>query len=307
MKPKALLLIVCLAAAMPALAGADIRQERVHFKAGTSGTTIKGHIAGRDDVDYLLGAKAGQPMTDELHADNPQAYFNVLPPGSEEAIFVGSISGNRFEGTLPASGDDRVRVYLMRAAARRDEQTHFSLKVQIGAGHAEEPHTKTPDFADGLAGGPDFWEVSGVPAGDTLNLCSGPSTHDSVVGEIGNGSVMRNLGCKMVSGQRWCRVARPEDPSSKGWVAGRYLRESSYQQDHSSSGGSGAVGLQDLVGARGSSGESELNSRGYTYTSGSKGGGSSYTNWRKGSHCVTVRTVDGHYKSIVDAPMADCQ
>jgi hypothetical protein len=76
---------------------------------------------------------------------------------------------------------------------------------------------------------------------------------------------------------------------------------------HSGSGTSGAAGLQDLVGARGSSGESQLGSRGYTYVSGSKGVGSSYTNWRKDSHCVTVRTVDGHYKSIVDAPMADCQ
>lgn len=229
MKPLGLFLFIWLAAALPALAGAEIRQERVHFKAGTSGTTIKGHIAGRDDIDYLLGAKAGQRMTVELHADNAQAYFNVLPPGSEEAIFVGSLSGNRFEGTLPASGDYRVRVYLMRAAARRDEQAHFSLKLQIGGAQAGESHTQMPDFADGLAGGPDFWEVTGVPAGDTLNLRSGPSTHASVVGEIGNGSVMRNLGCKMAGGQRWCRVARPEDPGSKGWVAGRYLRESSYQ------------------------------------------------------------------------------
>jgi hypothetical protein len=40
---------------------------------------------------------------------------------------------------------------------------------------------------------------------------------------------MRNLGCRMSGEQRWCQVARPEDPGTKGWVAGRYLRESSYQ------------------------------------------------------------------------------
>ena len=61
------------------------------------------------------------------------------------------------------------------------------------------------------------------------------------------------------------------------------------------------------MGARGSSGEAELKSRGYTYVKGEKGGDSSYTNWRKGSHCVTVRTVDGRYKSIVDVTMADCE
>lgn len=71
-------------------------------------------------------------------------------------------------------------------------------------------------------------------------------------------------------------------------------------------GPSGAAALQDLVGARGSSGEQQLESRGYQYASASKGGGSSYTNWRKGSSCVTVRTSEGRYKSIVDAPMADC-
>jgi hypothetical protein len=50
-----------------------------------------------------------------------------------------------------------------------------------------------------------------------------------VVGEITIGSVLRNLGCRMTDGQRWRRVARPDDSGPRGWVAGRYLRESSYQ------------------------------------------------------------------------------
>jgi hypothetical protein len=75
----------------------------------------------------------------------------------------------------------------------------------------------------------------------------------------------------------------------------------------SGSGAPGAAGLQDLVGARAAGGESELERRGYSYASGSKGGDSSYTNWKKGSHCVTVRTVNGHYKSIVDVTMLDCE
>ncbi len=117
MTPLGPFLFICLAAAMPALVGANIRQERVRFKSGTLGTRSQGHIARRDDIVSLLGAKAGQPMTLALHADNPQTHFNVLPTGSEEAIFVGSISGDRCEGTLPASGDHRARVYLMRASS----------------------------------------------------------------------------------------------------------------------------------------------------------------------------------------------
>jgi hypothetical protein len=78
-------------------------------------------------------------------------------------------------------------------------------------------------------------------------------------------------------------------------------------QGGSHQGGAGAAGLQDLVGGRASTGESEFEKRGYDFISTSKGGDSAYTTWRKGSHCVTARTVDGHYKSIVDVTMADCE
>jgi hypothetical protein len=230
MRPLTLCLWLCLVLALPTLAADGIREERVHFKAGTSGATINGHLRGREDIDYLLGAKAGQQMTVELHTDNPQNYFNILPPGSnDEALFVGSSSGNRFEGTLPDSGDYRVRVYLMRAAARRDESAKYRVDIHIGSAQVLQSTASVGDFADGLSGGPDFWEVQGVPPGDSLHLRAGPSTHDRVVGELGNGSILRNLGCRMSGEQRWCHVARPEDSTSKGWVAGRYLRESSYQ------------------------------------------------------------------------------
>lgn len=71
--------------------------------------------------------------------------------------------------------------------------------------------------------------------------------------------------------------------------------------------GSGAAALQDLVGAKASGGEMELEKRGYEYVKTEKGGGFSFTNWVKGSHCVTVRTENGHYTSIVDVTMLDCE
>jgi hypothetical protein len=92
-------------------------------------------------------------------------------------------------------------------------------------------------------------------------------------------------------------------------VAGGIAINEASKHSGTSQAGSGAGGakeLQDLVGARAAGGETELQSRGYTYASGSKGGDSSYTNWKKGSHCVTVRTTNGHYASIVDTPMAKC-
>jgi hypothetical protein len=39
------------------------------------------------------------------------AYFNLLPPNSEDAIHIGSIRGNDLTGTVPASGRYWIRVY----------------------------------------------------------------------------------------------------------------------------------------------------------------------------------------------------
>jgi len=65
---------------------------------------------------------------------NRSAYFNVLPPGSDEAMFVGSTSGNRFEAELPVDGMYTIRVYLMRNAARRNETANYTLDVGIAGG-----------------------------------------------------------------------------------------------------------------------------------------------------------------------------
>jgi hypothetical protein len=71
-------------------------------------------------------------MNVSLATDNGADNFNIIAPGKEnEALFVGSSAGNQFEGTLPASGDYKVRVYLMRSAARRDEIANDRLAMSI--------------------------------------------------------------------------------------------------------------------------------------------------------------------------------
>src|SRR5512139_112577 len=124
--------LVCLAVlGGVALAQSPIRKEPVHFETGESSATIKGTIKGDDTVDYVLGAQKGQSMVVTLATTNRSAYFNVLPPGSEEAIFIGSTSGEKYEGTLPASGDYTVRLYLMRSAARRGESASYTIKFAV--------------------------------------------------------------------------------------------------------------------------------------------------------------------------------
>lgn len=116
-------------AAVPVSAGlaSDIQTEKVRFADGESQATVEGSIRGYQIIDYLLGANAGQTMTVDMATDNLASYFNILAPGETEvAFFVGSNMGNSYSGALPESGEYRVRVYMMRSAARRDE-------VAIGA------------------------------------------------------------------------------------------------------------------------------------------------------------------------------
>jgi hypothetical protein len=108
-----------------------IKQQSVQFKKGESGATIKGSLKGDQIIDYTLRASAGQVMVVHFKPTNPSAYFNVMPPGSDEAIFIGSSSGNEFSGDLKASGVYTIRVYLMRNAARRNESVNYTLDVGV--------------------------------------------------------------------------------------------------------------------------------------------------------------------------------
>jgi hypothetical protein len=129
---------------LQAQATEGIRTVPVHFKKGASQATIQGHLKGRQTTDYVLRAREGQTMTVTLKTKHTAVYFNVLPPGSEEALFVGQTSGSHFEGKLPKDGEYRVRVYLVRAAARRQEAAKYTLTVKI-TGHEAAAAGKATD------------------------------------------------------------------------------------------------------------------------------------------------------------------
>jgi hypothetical protein len=72
--------------------------------------------------------------------------------------------------------------------------------------------------------------------------------------------------------------------------------------------GATAPDLADLVGAKGGQAEGELQRRGYAYTQGSTSGSAKYSSWWNSSkrQCVMIRTEEGRYQSIVQAPPSDC-
>ncbi|MCX7899309.1 MAG: SH3 domain-containing protein [Methylocystis sp.] len=135
-------------------------------------------------------------------------------------MFVGEMGKNKFEGVAPVAGDYRARVYMMRVDARRGKTARYALGIAVGQTSAT--NEKGPDFADGLTGGPDYWEVTGVDAKDRLNLRATPSPRGAIVSRVTNGASLKNLGCKNTRGQRWRRV---ENDGRSGWVNGRFLRE----------------------------------------------------------------------------------
>lgn len=97
-----------------------------------------------------------------------------------------------------------------------------------------------PALAQAAADGPDTWAVTGVDSDDALNLRVAPNADSKRIGKIPfNARGLKNLGCpnhvtfdqwkRMTQAQkdfaaraRWCEV---EYNGTKGWVAGRFLKE----------------------------------------------------------------------------------
>jgi hypothetical protein len=66
----------------------------------------------------------------------------------------------------------------------------------------------------------------GVGGGDSLNLRNGPSPSAHIVGRLGDGAILRNVGGRRMTGQtRWCAVETTGGVRVRGWVSARYLRE----------------------------------------------------------------------------------
>ena len=122
----------------------DRRVETVQFAQGETSVLINAVLQGRNYVDYQVRGGANQTLGVSLKSKHSMNYFNVNPPGSEMSMFVGSLSGNQFKRLLPADGVYTIRVYLMRAAARRSETARYTLTVSL-QGKALKPVLPSKD------------------------------------------------------------------------------------------------------------------------------------------------------------------
>lgn len=119
-----------------AFAQTEIETKKVNFEKGKSETTIKGTLKGDQIIDYILTANKDQVINVKFTATNTANYFNLMSPGEEYvAYYNSSMDENYYEGKLEKSGDQKIRVYLMRSAARRNESSTFTIEVSIASGN----------------------------------------------------------------------------------------------------------------------------------------------------------------------------
>ena len=84
-------------------------------------------------------------------------------------------TGEDFTAVLPTDGDYTIRVYLMRAAARRNESSDYTLTVGV-TGQALAP---TPASQDALLPGTPFHASAKSPASRTSSSFAGRSRNSA--------------------------------------------------------------------------------------------------------------------------------
>jgi hypothetical protein len=155
------------AALLAALAGTTAAQpppvpkKSIQFAAGASSATITATLVGDETVDYTVRAAAGQTLAVTLKHTGSRPEFNVLPPGSNDvAFFNSSMTGEpSYTGMLADDGTYSIRVYLMRAAARRKEKSTYTLTVSITG----KPLPALPAAADALVKGTRYHASAPIP------------------------------------------------------------------------------------------------------------------------------------------------
>ena len=172
----------------PVLGQEQIQTERIQFEPGANSAIVESSITGYEIVDYVLGAREGQYMNVSMATDNTGNYFNILMPGENEvAMFNGSIGENQYEGILPKSGDYKVRVYMMRSAARRNEVANYRLEMIIT--EAEDSSATSSENVydnDALVEGTNYNATGNIPCAMTISQPTGSCFFG--VNREGNGS-----------------------------------------------------------------------------------------------------------------------
>ena len=147
----------------------------IEFARGATSMTVSGILRGDRYIDYRVAVIAGQRLTVALRVATGSAYFNVMEPGSRDvAIYNSSTGEQRFSDRAARSGAYTIRVYQMRATARRGEIARFSLSVEV-TGRVSDNSAPAHRTGDALVPGTPYHATAMIrcraAAGMTMAQC----------------------------------------------------------------------------------------------------------------------------------------
>lgn len=163
---------------------------------------------------------AAQPINSMLSAceDVGKSYFRNF-----EARADMKYNGQRVDGTHAVNGriflETRFEDIACSFASSGRSMVEFFAEGRVQ--NAYLPGNQNPS-GDQPANG-NVVRVTGVRANDVLNVRAGPSPRERIVGALGNGSSVINLGCQNQGNARWCQIEMMTDMRERGWVNARYL------------------------------------------------------------------------------------
>jgi hypothetical protein len=132
-KIAALLTGVLLTCASCSVWAADpVRRQQLELVSGVPAQKLNGKIKGYESVEYSIAVPSDGELKVTLKSANTSNYFNVTADGADEALFVGSRDGSRYQAKVNA-GRYKVIVYLMRNAARRNQTASYVLEAGVSA------------------------------------------------------------------------------------------------------------------------------------------------------------------------------
>ena len=203
---------VCLAALVAAAVVPAVAEEPpaipLPSESLVPGILVSGSVSADETVHYTLSGAQGQVLSVDLNGAGPLPDFLIREAGKSELLFLSTeAEAPLTDLALPQPGDYVIEVFLGRAQAAGPVE--YDLAVGVNP----------PQLAEGLAGGPDWFQVVGPQA---LTLRAGPAERFAPVGVAEAGAIGRNAGCHLNMGTRWCAIALT-GAGGRGWLPGAML------------------------------------------------------------------------------------
>ncbi len=191
--------------------------------------TADGRYSGYVSAGFLVQG-AAPPAGGGDGLDGGPDFWAVrgLPPGDRLNVRRDPSASSPALATLSEGEVVRNLGCRMNGAARWcriQSTTGMDVTGWVAGRYLRESAGPPPGGAGSGASGPDTWVVSGLPAGDTLNVRTEPSTQGQVIAALQPGARVQNLGCRQSGSARWCQIRTTGGVTVTGWVNGRYLRE----------------------------------------------------------------------------------